>query len=324
MAADSSGAPAAAAATHEGFLVHAGFRYFKLATLLCVAAIVAYCWHSPPEGPNGGTWLGYALGTIGALLIVWLTFLGWRKRRYTSNLGTVRGWASAHVYLGLALITIATLHTGFHFGWNVHTLAYALMLGVILSGIYGIVAYARYPELITANRGQGTREVWLSEIDEINDQSLKLADALDPQVHQVVVRSVDRVRIGGGLRALLFGPREPERKSFDRISKELSETTSFMATQIRPERKAPKLKNEPDMQSTVMFMASQLAGGTHDSENVQKLLDLIARRRDLTARINRDIQLHARMQVWLFIHVPLTFGLLAALTAHILSVFLYW
>ena len=30
------------------------------------------------------------------------------------------------------------------------------------------------------------------------------------------------------------------------------------------------------------------------------------------------------MDVWLFVHVPLTFGLLASLTAHVVSVFFYW
>jgi hypothetical protein len=305
--------------THQGFLTHAGFRYLKAASLLCIAAIVAYCWHDPPGGPNGGTWLGYTLGTIGALLIVWLSYLGRRKRNYASNLGSVRGWVSAHVYLGMALVTIALLHTGFHFGWNVHTLSFVLMLVVIASGVYGIVVYARYPRLITANRDEGTRDAWLAELDELNDQSLKLADALDAQVHQVIVRSIDRIRIGGGLRQQLFGPREPVRRAFERVERELGETTRFMASQIRQPQAL-----DPNTQSTVMFMAGQLAGSAQDNENAQKLLDLIARRRDLTARINRDIRLHAQMQIWLYFHVPLTFALLAALAAHIVSVFIYW
>ena len=310
-----------ASAIHEGYLVHARFRYLKLASLLCVLAVVAYWWHSPPGGPNGGTWLGYTLGTVGALIIVWLTWLGRRKRNYASRLGTVRGWLSAHVYLGLSLVTIATLHTGFHFGWNVHSLSYVLMLLVIGSGIYGIVVYARYPGLITANRDQGTREGWLVELDEINDQSLKLADSLDAEVHQVVVQSIDRIRIGGGVLEQLFGPREPLRKAFERVEKELGMTTRFLASQVAMRSPAAL---EPDTSSTAAYMAGQLAGGNQDSENVQKLLDLIARRRDLTTRINRDIRLHAQMQIWLYIHVPLTFALLAALLAHILSVFIYW
>jgi hypothetical protein len=305
---------------HESFLVHARFRYLKLASLLCVLAVLAYWWHNPAGGPNGGTWLGYTLGTLGALIIVWLTLLGWRKRRYASQLGTVRGWLSAHVYLGLSLATIATLHTGFHFGWNVHSLSYALMLLVIASGIYGIVVYARYPGLITDNHDQGTRESWLAELGEINDLSLKLADTLDAEVHQVVVQSIDRIRIGGGLREQLFGPKVPLRAAFKRVQQELGMTTRFLST-IAPRSGAALA---PDLSSTVNFMAGQLAGSSQDNENIQKLLDLIARRRDLTARINRDIRLHAQMRIWLYLHVPLSFSLLAALLAHILSVFIYW
>jgi hypothetical protein len=38
-------------------------------------------------------------------------------------------------------------------------------------------------------------------------------------------------------------------------------------------------------------------------------------------RIRADIRYKALMEVWLYLHVPLTFALLAALTAHVISVF---
>ncbi|MGH8457508.1 MAG: hypothetical protein ACRETE_11015, partial [Stenotrophobium sp.] len=180
------------------------YFYLKLALLLCALCIAAYAWDHPLGGPNGGTGLGYALGTAGALLIVWLMWLGVRKRRYSAAIGTLQAWLSAHVYLGLALIVVATLHAAFEFGWNIHTLAYALMCAVILSGLYGIAAYARYPELITRNRAQATRERWLEEIAELNDQALKLADQLGPEVHRVVLRSAGRMRIGGSVFQQLF------------------------------------------------------------------------------------------------------------------------
>ena len=323
-------------AVHESFLSFARFRYLKLALLLCLACIVWYAWDSPPNGPNGGTWLGYTLGTLGALLIVWLTFLGVRKRSYSSRLGTVKGWASAHVYLGLSLIVVATLHCAFQFGWNVHTLAYVLMCVVIASGIYGIIVYARSPAQITGNRAEGNLEAWIEELDEISEQSLKVADQISPEVHRVLVRSAERVRVGGSLRDQLFGPRAAAiDKSYELLRKQLTETLQSKTGQFTtrqldaPEPKKPRRATmaNPDTQSTVMFMAGQLAGmdqDAKDAERIQRLLDLLARRRDLVTRVNRDIRLHALMQIWLYVHVPLTFGLLAALTAHIVSVFLYW
>ena len=109
------------------------------------------------EPPNGGTWQGYVLGTWAALLIVWLTFLGYRKRSYRSGLGSTQGWTSAHVYLGLAVWVLATLHSGVQFGANVHTLAYVLMSIVILSGLFGLHAYLNYPARLAQNRGGRNR-----------------------------------------------------------------------------------------------------------------------------------------------------------------------
>ena len=79
---------------HQSLLEFRHGRYLKVALLLCAAAIGVYCWHQPPAvylKPYGGTWLGYTLGTIGAVLILWLMLLGIRKRRYGSSMGTLHG-----------------------------------------------------------------------------------------------------------------------------------------------------------------------------------------------------------------------------------------
>ena len=279
---------------HEGFLVLARFRYLKFSLALCAIALTAYFVDDPSGARGGSTWTGYALGTLSALLVLWLMALGIRKRRYRSSMGTVKGWTSAHVYLGVSLILIAGLHCAFDFGWNVHTLAYLLMLAVIGTGIYGSVVYGRTPELITANRNQLTREVMIQQLEQLNEQSLKLADAVNPEVHRRLVASISHAHIGGGLRTQVFGP----------------EAQRF----------------EEEASSTVQFMASQIAGLEHaatKAARARELMDLLGQRQDLAERINRDIHLHARMQIWLLLHVPLTFALIAAVVAHVVAVFIY-
>lgn len=54
---------------HESMLVHEKYRYLKAALALCLMSIAAYVWHDPLSPPNGGTWLGYTLGGIGAALV---------------------------------------------------------------------------------------------------------------------------------------------------------------------------------------------------------------------------------------------------------------
>ncbi len=157
--------------THEGFLTHKRSRWLKIALFLSRARHCRLCAHrSRSRAPNGGTAAGYLLGTIGALMIIWLSLIGLRKRIITTKPYSLKGWTSAHVYLGLSLIVIGTLHTGFQLGWNVHTAAYVLMMFVIISGIYGIIVYARLPEQLSANRHEATQPQMLEAIRALDRQ----------------------------------------------------------------------------------------------------------------------------------------------------------
>jgi len=51
---------------------------------------------------------------------------------------------------------------------------------------------------------------------------------------------------------------------------------------------------------------------------------LLDEKAQLLTRARRDVSYKAMMDLWLYIHVPLSFALLAALLAHVLSVFFYW
>ena len=301
---------------HGSFLTHANKRWLWIAIALLLVALSAYVWHTPLGAPaNGGTWLGYTLGTIGAVLILWLMWFGIRKRRYGGGFGSVRGWLSAHVYLGTALILVGLLHSGFQFGWNVHTLALVLMLAVIFSGFFGVYAYLRYPTLMTRNRQDATRDAMLEEIAEIDQNALMLADAVDPTIHAVVLRSVEKTRLGGGVWHQLTA-RDDSEAALARLREAIAER-----------EKEVKAKAKPREQSTMFAMVDFLAaGGGNDqqSEALRKLIDLLSRKKALATRVARDIQFQALMEIWLFIHIPLTIALIAALTAHVISVFFYW
>lgn len=299
---------------HLSILTHARYRYLWVALGTLLVSLVAYVWHDPTGAPpNGGTWLGYTLGTIGAVLILWLTYFGIRKRRYGVGFGTLRGWLSAHVYMGTALILIALLHSGFQFGWNVHTLALVLMLAVIFSGFFGVFAYLRYPTLMTRNRDNATRDAMLEEITELDQNALTLADAVDPQIHAAVLRSIERTKLGGGVWAQLTAKDESE-----------GALNSLREAVQAREKEAKKPKGEsPTMFAMVDFLSSQ-SQSDKQTDSLRRLIDLMTRKKGLASRVARDIQLQALMEIWLYVHVPLTIALLAALTAHIVSVLFYW
>lgn len=287
----------------DSFLTYRSGRWFWWASALSLLSIGLYAWHDLPDPPNGGTWLGYTLGSIGAALIVWLIWLGRRKRDYGSNAGTVQGWTSAHVYLGTALIIIATLHTGFQFGWNLHTLAYTLMMIVILSGFFGIWAYARYPSLMTENTGGKSRPELYTEIAELDRQLQRIAEKGGPEVATAVASALERTVVGGSWLAQLRG-------------EDLSEVQLPGKGRV----------SNAGMNAIVDFVIEHL-GVSRDGaqgEALRELSTLLGNRARLLARVRRDVQLVGLLRAWLFVHVPVAFACLAALTAHIVSVFIYW
>jgi len=57
-----------------------------------------------------------------------------------------------------------------------------------------------------------------------------------------------------------------------------------------------------------------------DAQHVE-LRVLLDQKAALLEQIRRDMSYKAMMDIWLYVHVPFTFALLAALIAHIISVF---
>lgn len=310
---------------HQSFLSYRNFFYLKIALGLCVLAILAYAIHDPVDPPNGGTWLGYALGSLGAGLIAWLAWFGVRKRTYHGTNDRLLAWLSAHIYLGTALMVIATLHTGFQLGLNIHTLAYVLTMLVIVSGFYGLYAYLSYPRLLAENRGGMTRAVMISEVADLDRESLTLADQVGKDAHKVVLQSIEETVLGGPVWEQLFG--DPARRaSSGGVTQGLDEVRKRIEARI--ERSAAPIAEIENQDATaISFLAGHMmadGGGPERLEKIRRLFDLISRKRMLVERVQRDIQYQSRLGFWLYLHVPLSVGLLAALFAHIFAVFYYW
>lgn len=282
---------------HQSILEFKRGSYFKLALLLCAACVAAYVWHEPSTSqlkPYGGTWLGYTLGTIAAVLIVWLMLLGVRKRSYSSTLGSVQGWTSAHVFLGGSLIVIATLHCAFEFGWNIHTLAYALMVLVVGSGMFGVFSYLLYPARITNNLAGETLDSLLFKMSELDRKCRRIALELPDEFNALVMKaSADAVRhadSGKSLRPWWLGGRGRNRLGESR--------------------------------DALLAMGSSLSGAQVRVN--EQLVSEMTRLVSVTERVRLEFRLRALLKGWLVLHVPMSFALLAALTAHVISVFYLW
>lgn len=267
---------------HVSFLKHKGYRWLWIALLLCGASAAGYALIDQQPRPNGGTWYGYTLGTIGLGLIVWLSLLGVRKRRINPGAWSLKAWTSAHVYLGLSLVVVGTLHTGFQIGWNVHTLAYVLMLLVIATGLYGVIAYAILPARLSDNRKEMTRAQMLDALTALDRQLESAAQPLARSEADLVLAALRQSPFAGGALARL--------------------TARYPGCATARAR----------------------AGMTGHSEAEDRVRALLERRLAQLGQIRGSLRIRALLEVWLFVHIPLTVALIAALTAHVISVFYYW
>jgi len=302
-------------------LKYQNYRYLKVAGLLMTLAVLAYLSDQSAADAYGGSPLGYLFGVSSTLTVVMLMLYGIRKRlapvrterrnpskassprqNFTERRkreanwlrhhgATLQGWLSAHIYLGVALVVLATLHTGFQFGWNVHTLAYALMMFVIISGCYGIYAYLRFPRLMTVNMDRmGTFEGLLLEIDELDKQASIKSLQFSDDICAIVQKARQETRIGGNI---------------------FQQLTAY-------QHNCPTAKAVQQL---------QMLGKSMEYDQLKSFDDLysvMAHKESLVKRARRDVMLRARLEFWLYLHAPLSVAFLAALTAHIVAIFYYW
>lgn len=268
----------------ETFFSYKNYRWMWVNLVVLSLMALIYVFDSSVGGQNGGTWIGYIYGGLATAGILYLMWFGIRKRSYSSAASSLKGCLSAHVYLGISLALIVPLHSGFSFGMNVHTLAYALMVFVILSGIWGAMQYSSLAPQIQSHRGGATlkkileQQLLLSnELQGLgfqkSDSFLKLINKLDFQYRPSIWKAV-------------FGARP------NIVSKK--ETAELLAA----------------------IPANEHADGL-------KLITLVNRKKELVTTMMDEVKTMARLKVWLYIHLPVSFALLVAVFIHIISVFYY-
>lgn len=265
------------------------YRYFKLAVAMILLAFTAFLIFEPSIGNYGGSWLGYGLGSASTLIVLWMAWYGIRKRRYRSS-GTTQAWLSAHIYMGTALAVIVTLHSGFHFGLNIHTLAYSLLILVVVSGFFGNYTYMIYPRRMTENMGEDSLDGLLLRIAEADKLARQIALVMPDDINNTVTHACRTTSIGVGLLEQLRGyqPNCP----------------SAMAVQ-----KLTAMGNDLPTEQRKLY---------------RELYSIMVRRQSLVKRARQDLMYRSRLGFWLYFHLPLSIALLTAMTAHIIAVFFYW
>jgi hypothetical protein len=162
-----------------------------------------------------------------------------------------------------------------------------LMMLVIASGIWGIIAYASLPEKLSAVRGEMTRGEMVEALAAIDRQLGSAAQPLGRTDTDLVIAALEKDIFKAGVVSRLTGrvARDPTKRALAQLS---------------------------------------VGREKADVDALEKVRALLGRRQAQVLQIRRHMRTKALLEVWLFVHIPLTIALLAALTAHIVSVFYYW
>ena len=282
----------AAPPVHRSFLLWRNGLHGKIALIMTIFCIMLYTLQRTNGPPNGGTTLGYGLGILAALLVLWLAWFGIRRRRYGGT-GNLDGLLSAHVYFGTAVIVVASLHAGLRFHWNVHTLSFALLSLVVGSGIFGSFAFWRYPGLMTRNRAGATPTSMAMEIAALDMECRQLALSFPDAILSLVQDAVAPGAAAWMPGELVWRRQQTEmrRRSHDAIA-------SVQATLTGRDPSTP--------------------------DEVLPLVQCLTQRLALVERMCRDRRHRVMLLQWRAVHVPLTVGLIVALSIHVIVVFYDW
>ena len=274
----------------DSFLSYGGKRWLWFGGLSAGLLCLSYLVYRRQMLPHGGTAMGLTYGILGTVVILILMALGIRKRRYGSGLGTIQGWTSAHVYLGLLTMLLIPMHAGFKFRLDIHTLAFALMAIVVLSGVVGVLLYRTMPPRLTQIEQSIQADKVDKELSRLVTEIRTLAKDKGDQFAGVCQTEISRL-IGKhhlGWRLLWVSQGE------DPLTAKGRELTNAV-TQI------PQAEHK----------------------DFQTLSRLILQMIQLEQTLVTQMRLRNRLQAWLYIHVPVSIALMVAIVLHLVAVFYY-
>jgi hypothetical protein len=269
----------------ETFAGHRRFFWMWVCLGFLGALGAVYVADHPVGGRSGGTPLGFAYGALASAGILLLMGYGIRRRYlYASGSGTLKGWLSAHVWLGLALVVLVPMHAGFKLSRNLHAVPYLLMVATVVSGIWGALSYVRYPALMRAQREGNTPK---GLMDQLERASREMASTV-----------------------------KGKSAAFYEFAKRLDVEFQPSALRIVLARPYPQITRD-----AVLALLGTLPQEEYDAG--LELTKIGHRKRQLANQLIDEAGMAARMRVWLYVHVPLSFACVAAVLAHVFWVLFY-
>ena len=270
-------------------VARSGVLWRRIFIVLLTATVGFFIWSARREFPHGGSPIGLIYGTAGYLLILLLAFYGVRKRWYRSTFGTMEQWLQSHIYLGLLVLVLLSLHTGGRFNDMVAVTTFILAAVVILSGIAGAIFFVTVPRMLTEVESNLTVDEISQQLNQLGRNMARVASG----------RSAPFIRIYDGLmKESMPGWLAGWRLLFSRLRRKPGQTVS-------------------DWSKLLALV------GKDEQDSLRQMLVISRQRKELLMRLMYQQRYKNILEFWLYIHVPVTIALIAFGAVHIAAVFYY-
>ena len=235
-----------------------------------------------PPRPSGT--LGYGCGVALGVVILFEMLLAPRKWLRGRRLGATRVWLKLHVWLGLASLPLALLHSGLGFGGPLPAVTLALFLAVFASGVWGLMMQQWLPQKVL---GELPGETIASQIPMLARSSAEEAERLLGTLDGPA--GVGRFADAELLPYLRSGKR----------------SNSKLAARSEAERR---------------FREFRAASAPELAIRWDRLKELVDLRRQWDAALSYHFWLHN----WLLIHLPLSVLMTGLMVVHAVRALKYW
>jgi hypothetical protein len=279
------------------------------AVILTVAVVIYIPYAVGSRSPSGGSLVGLAYGIAGFAFMAFVTLLALRKRFPIWRIGRTQTWMRGHLWLGALSLPLVLLHSGFLFGYGLTSIMMWLFVVVYASGVFGAWLQHTMPRRLLR---EVPMETIYEQIDHVREQLLDEADA-------VVARACGKLEVevavpvaaaSSGARALATVLRVGSGGA-----DETAPLREFYLKEMRPFVEAPARTHRLADATTAASMFGRLRPLLEVSLEapIADLESICEEERQLL----RQQRLHGLLHVWLIVHVPLAYALMALAVVHI-------
>ena len=250
----------------------------------------------------GGTSAGLAFGGVGYSFMLFAALLGARKRVPVYRFGRAQSWMRGHLWLGLLSLPLILFHSGFRLGHGLSAWLMALLIAVVVSGIFGTALQHYMPRVMTR---EVTMETIYEEIGHVRAQLLEEAEELIKQA------------TGGDKKTAAEGSESDSAPTAVAVMDEAAPLRNFYEQDLKPFLENPgargsALRDEVQAHSAFAQLRTLVPASLHTT--IGDLESICEEERQLTLQSNLHMWLHG----WLLLHIPLSLALILLGAIHAL------